>query len=109
MSDKNILFVCSQNKLRSPTAENIFSEEQGFNVSSAGTNNDAVVRLSPDLIEWSDLIVVMEEHHRKKVQKKFKKNLNGQKIICLGIPDNFEFMQKELIELLKKSAGYLFE
>jgi predicted protein tyrosine phosphatase len=57
---KNILFVCSQNKLRSPTAEQVFAEWPGIEVSSAGTNNDAENPLSTELIEWADILFVME-------------------------------------------------
>lgn len=57
---KNILFICSQNKLRSPTAEQVFSTWPHIEVSSAGTNNDAETPLSNELIEWADIIFVME-------------------------------------------------
>jgi predicted protein tyrosine phosphatase len=56
----NYLFVCSQNRLRSPTAEHIFTGHSGIEVSSAGTNNDAENPLTPELIEWADTIFVME-------------------------------------------------
>ena len=56
-----ILFVCSRNKLRSPTAETIFATHPEVEVDSAGLNDDAVVPLSPEQIEWADLILVMEK------------------------------------------------
>ncbi|MEO8002159.1 MAG: low molecular weight protein tyrosine phosphatase family protein [Arenimonas sp.] len=102
---KKILFVCSQNKLRSPTAEQIFSEITGLEVLSAGTNNDAVTPLSSELIEWADKIFVMEGLHRAKLQKRFRHSLNGKKVICLDIPDNFTYMDPELITLLKKKVA----
>ena len=105
---KKVLFICSQNKLRSPTAENIFTETEGFEVTSAGLNKDANVPVSPELVEWADIIVVMEQIHRTKLQKKYRKHLNGQKVLCLGIPDEYEYMQDELVDLLKKRAGYIF-
>ncbi len=71
---KNVLFICSQNKLRSPTAEQI---------------------------EWADIVFVMEKSHRSKVQGKYRAHLNGKRLICLHIPDEYEFMDPHLIELLK--------
>jgi predicted protein tyrosine phosphatase len=61
---RRILFVCSQNKLRSPTAEAVFANHAAVEVDSAGLNHDAVVPLSPEQIEWADLILVMEKSHR---------------------------------------------
>lgn len=98
---KHILFVCSQNKLRSPTAEQIFSTYNGIEVSSAGTNNDAENPLDIEQIEWADIIIVMEQAHRNKIQKRFHSELKSKHIIVLGIPDEYEFMDPDLITLLR--------
>jgi predicted protein tyrosine phosphatase len=98
---KHLLFICSQNKLRSPTAEAVFAGMPGIDVDSAGLNNDAIVPLSPEQVEWADLIFVMEKTHREKLHRNFKRNLNRQRVIVLGIPDNYEYMDPELVELLK--------
>jgi predicted protein tyrosine phosphatase len=98
---KRILFVCSQNRLRSPTAENVFSKWPGVEAMSAGLNNDATTPVSADLIEWAQVIVVIEKAHRNKLAKKFKNNLRDKKVIVLDIPDEYEYMQPELIQLLK--------
>ncbi len=98
---KNILFVCSQNRLRSPTAEQIFSGRTDLEVASAGTNQDAETPLSRDLIAWADLIIVMEKQHRTKVQRRFRAVLGGTRIVCLDIPDNYAFMDPALVSLLE--------
>jgi predicted protein tyrosine phosphatase len=101
----NILFVCSRNRLRSPTAERVFFDIPGINVRSAGTAKDAENVLSRDDIEWADLIIVMERHHRKNILEKFR---TQTKIVTLGIPDNYEFMDPDLIEVLQaKITPYL--
>ncbi|MBY5333224.1 hypothetical protein HFO99_04565 [Rhizobium leguminosarum] len=64
---KNVLFVCSQNKLRSPTAEQVFANWPDIEVSSAGTNKDAENSLSTELFEWADIVFVMEKAHRAKI------------------------------------------
>ncbi len=105
---KNILFICSQNKLRSPTAEQVFSTWPHIEVSSAGTNNDAENPLSTELIEWADIIFVMEKTHRSKVQARYRAALKGKRVICLDIPDNYTFMDPALVTLLEaKVPRYL--
>ena len=98
---KRFLFVCSQNRLRSPTAEQVFADHPGIEVSSAGTNNDAENPLTAELVEWADTIVVMERTHRNKLQKRFRSSIGARRIVCLDIPDDYEFMDPGLIDLLK--------
>lgn len=100
----NVLFVCSQNKLRSPTAEQLFADWPGIETASAGLNHDAEVPLGPELVQWAGLIVVMETRHRGKLRKRFKAQLNNQQIVCLNIPDDYEFMDPELIQLLRQKV-----
>ena len=105
---KKILFVCSQNRLRSPTAEQVFSARPDLEVASAGTNHDAETPLSAELVEWADVIFVMERTHRSKVQKRFRRALGGTRLVCLDIPDDYEFMDPDLVRLLEaRLARYL--
>jgi predicted protein tyrosine phosphatase len=98
---KNVLFVCSQNKLRSPTAEQVFARWPNLETASAGTNNDAENPLSAEQIEWADIIFVMEKAHRSKVQAKYRAALKGKRLICLHIPDDYDFMDPGLVRLLE--------
>lgn len=98
---KTVLFVCSQNRLRSPTAEQIFAYRTDIEVASAGTNHDAETPLSVELVRWADVIVVMEKTHRTKVQRRFRAVLGGKRVICLDIPDDYEFMEPGLVSLLE--------
>lgn len=98
---KRVLFICSQNRLRSPTAEQVFANYAGIECTSAGTNNDAENPLTVELVEWADIIFVMEKAHRNKLTSKFKRSLVNQRVICLDIPDDYEFMDPELVRLLK--------
>ena len=97
----NLLFVCSQNRLRSPTAEQVFASHPALDVTSAGTNNDAENPVTAELLEWADIIFVMERMHRNKLQQRFRQALKTSRIICLDIPDDYDFMDDELIRLLK--------
>jgi len=98
---RNVLFVCSQNRLRSPTAEQVFASCKGLEVTSAGLNHDADNPVTPELVEWADLIFVMERAHRSKLQRKFRASLNGKRVVCLEIPDEFDYMEPALVRLLE--------
>ena len=105
---KRVLFVCSQNRLRSPTAERVFSGRPGFEVASAGLNNDAETPVSSELVEWADVIFVMEKTHRDKLSEKFRPHLKNKRVICLDIPDQFDFMDPVLVRLLEARVGPFF-
>lgn len=105
---KRVLFICSQNRLRSPTAERLFSNRPGFEVASAGLSPEAETPVSPELLEWCDVIFVMEKAHRNKLTRKFSPYLRGKRVICLDIPDEFEFMDPVLVKLLEAKAGPFF-
>ena len=79
----------------------MFSSHSGIEVASAGTERSAENPVSPEIIEWADLIFVMERRHRNKLSKNFRAHLKNKRMICLDIPDDYEFMDLELIELLK--------
>lgn len=97
----HLLFVCSRNRKRSPTAEALFSRWDGLEVSSAGLAPDAEELVSPETLEWADLVFVMEPAHHRRLQRQFGRNLRRTKVICLNIPDTFEFMDPRLVELLE--------
>ena len=101
----NLLFICSENRLRSPTAEAVFSKYPGVNAIGAGTNLDAETTVTGDLIEWADVVLVMEKSHKNKISKKFKELLKGKRLVCLDIPDNYERMQPELVKLLETKVS----
>lgn len=102
---KRALFICTQNRLRSPTAESVFASWPGVDTDSAGLGNDAEVALSREQIEWANIIFVMEKVHRRRLASKFRQWLNGKQVICLDIPDEYTYMQPELVALLQAKAG----
>lgn len=105
---KHILFLCSRNRLRSPTAEAIFVNHPGVAVDSAGLNPDADVPLSSEQIQWADTILVMEKAHRSRLNQKYRSLLKGKRVAVLNIPDQYDFMDAALIDLLtQRCAPYL--
>lgn len=97
----NVLFICSQNRLRSPTAEQVFADWPGIETFSAGLNHSAGNPVTPELLAWADLIFVMERAHRSRLSARFKAHLGGKRVVCLEIPDDYAFMDPDLIRLLK--------
>jgi len=105
---RHVLFVCSQNRLRSLTAEQVFAEWPGIETASAGLKPDADVPVSPELLQWADLIFVMERAHRSRLSSRFRPWLGGKRIVCLDIPDDYDFMAPALVDLLQhKVAPFL--
>lgn len=101
----NVLFVCSQNRLRSPTAEQIFADWPDVNAASAGLNSDAESPVTAELVSWARIIFVMEKTHRNKLRKKFRAQITDQRVICLHIPDEYDYMDPALIQLLKNRVS----
>ena len=103
-----LLFICSRNRFRSLTAEHIFSGIPGIQVRSAGTQPDARIVVTEGHIGWADIIFLMEKSHLNRLQQKFSEALQGKRTITLLIPDDYTFMQPELIEELHdKVAQYV--
>lgn len=105
---KHILFLCSRNKLRSPTAEALFMNHPCIEVDSAGLSHDAEVVVEEEHIAWADVIMVMEKIHRTRLTRKFGKILAGKRIVVLDIPDVYEYMDPALVALLKKRCSTYF-
>jgi predicted protein tyrosine phosphatase len=99
-----LLFICGKNRLRSPTAEAIFGEYPGVEVESAGIDRDAEVIVGADAIQWADLILVMEKTHRRKLAAKFQPCLKDKRVVCLDIPDNYEYMDPDLVAILNQKV-----
>ncbi|CAH1658404.1 Protein-tyrosine-phosphatase [Hyphomicrobiales bacterium] len=106
---KRVLFVCRRNRLRSPTAEQIFAAwpsagKPSLETASAGLSPDAEERLSPEHIECADTILVMERAHKAQLTARFGKHLKGKRVASLDIPDNYDFMDPVLVELLLRKV-----
>ena len=102
----HVLFICSRNRLRSPTAEQLFAQWPGVETASAGLAPDAEERISAELLHWADLVFVMEKRHRSRLAASFGPALKGRRVVCLDIPDDFDFMQPALVELLKARVSH---
>ena len=107
MTNRRVLFLCSRNRLRSPTAEQVFAAWPHVETDSAGLAADADTPLSVEQLDWAELIMVMEPIHRRRLLMQHRERLKGKRVVVLGIRDEYDFMQPELIELLLRKAGPL--
>ena len=99
-----ILFICSRNMRRSLTAEKYFDGHNGNQVRSAGTENNSRVKVTEGLLGWADLIFCMEKKHVRRIRDRYPEVLSEKRVICLNIPDEYEFMDEELLELLESGV-----
>lgn len=96
----HVLFVCGRNRLRSPTAEQVFTDWPGVEVASAGLDHDADQAVTPELLRWADRVFVMERSHRRKLSARFRAHLGHARVVCLDIPDIYDYMAPALVDLL---------
>lgn len=96
----NILFVCSRNKWRSRTAETIFKNNGQHQIKSAGTEKSARIKVNQNLLDWADLVFVMEDKHQKRIESRFKVDYKSTELLVLDIPDDYQYMDNDLIEIL---------
>ncbi|MCC5086522.1 low molecular weight protein tyrosine phosphatase family protein [Xanthomonas campestris] len=99
-----MLFVCSRNRLRSPTAEHIFAQWPNVLMQSAGLAPDAEQPVTPELLHDSDLVLVMERRHLQLLRRRFAAHLRHCRVACLQIPDDYTYMQPELIRRLEHTV-----
>ena len=100
-SPLRVLFVCSRNRRRSPTAERVFGEREDLEVASAGLAPDAEEPVTAETLAWTQLVVVMEKIHRTRLQRRFGPHLRHARVACLDIRDDYDFMDEALVRLLR--------
>jgi predicted protein tyrosine phosphatase len=102
---EHLLFICSRNQWRSPTAELLFKNHSSYTAKSAGTSAKARIRISEKLIAWADYIVVMERKHKDLIKARYTASLAGKPIITLHIEDHYRYNDPEMIQILKEKIA----
>ena len=100
-----LLFICSRNQWRSPTAEALFKNHPRYDARSAGTENGARTKVTDCHLGWADVIFCMERKHADRLREKFPEELAGKQLVTLRIPDDYTFMDPALIEVLRAALG----
>jgi predicted protein tyrosine phosphatase len=106
---RNILFICSKNQWRSPTAETIWRKHPSLNVKSAGTSTKARRTVSSTDITWADTIFVMEEKHKNRLKADFSRMLSHKMIHVLDIPDEYQYMDVDLVNELESAVSAILD
>jgi len=101
MPPLKVLFVCARNKWRSPTAEVIYRNDARLSVQSAGLSKQSPCVISAKHLAWADLVMVMENEHAARMRDQFRGVAELPEIVSLEIPDNYPFMDAELVQLLE--------
>ncbi|WP_197475319.1 low molecular weight protein tyrosine phosphatase family protein [Grimontia celer] len=106
---KNLLFVCSRNQWRSPTGEEVWRRQPGFNARSAGTSPKARKTVSGADIRWADVVFVMEKKHKNRLTAEFSRLLDHKPLYVLDIPDEYQYMDPELVEEIEQKVALVLD
>ena len=101
----NVLFVCSRNQWRSPTAEQIWRRHPALSVRSGGTSPNARHPVSAADLSWAQVVFVMEEKHKSRLMAQYRRLLENTPVHVLDIPDEYKYMDEELVDLLQRAVG----
>ena len=104
----HLLVVCGRNKRRSSTAEQLYFRDPRCRIRSAGLSQSSPHIISMADIEWADLILVMEDDHRRHLRQKFNPALWAP-VEVLHIPDEYDYMDPELVDMLKTSIENILD
>jgi predicted protein tyrosine phosphatase len=109
MPREQLLFVCSRNQWRSPTAAALFQHSDLYVAKSAGTSDSARIKITAGLINWADRIFVMEKRHSAIIQRNYPDEIEGKSMVVLHIPDDYQYLDQELIEILESKLSEYIE
>ena len=100
---ERILFVCTANRDRSPTAEDLYANDARYEVRSAGTWPHAVTPITRELLTWADRVFVLcerEDRHASQIKERFPDL--SPRVVDLDLPDRREWCRShpELVNAL---------
>jgi predicted protein tyrosine phosphatase len=108
VSKKRVLFVCTQNKVRSLTAEHLYRGRPDLEVKSAGTATFAKNQLTEEVMRWADVVFVFDDSQVEVIAKRFGPDALGKMVICLGLADIYTYKSDALVlKLISKLDAYL--
>ena len=96
------LFICHFNKKRSATAERVFGKDPTLEVLSAGTSDEALVQVNQRMLEWADIVFVMDGDQVRDLQRMFPGHSAVDRLVCLEIRDVYHFLDPQLVTLLQE-------
>jgi predicted protein tyrosine phosphatase len=103
---EKLLFICSRNRWRSPTAEGMFKGDPRYDVRSAGTAEGARIRVTGCHLGWADRVFCMERRHAELLRERFPEECEGLPLIVLRVPDDYPAKDDPaLIEHLREALA----
>lgn len=96
------LFICHYNRKRSATAERIFGKDPGLDVRSAGTSSEAMVQVNERMLDWADIVFVMDDEQASALRHAFPTHSAAKNAVILHIKDDYHFLDPELVQLLRE-------
>ncbi len=99
-----LLFVCSRNQWRSPTAEKTYHKDPRVDARSRGTARGAVRTLAAGDLQWADMVLVMEQKHRRYIASHFGQLVQHKPVHVLDIPDDYQYMDDELVDAIRTAV-----
>lgn len=101
---EKILFVCTANYQRSKTCEDLFKGTSEASVSSAGVSRKECARRGSTLctelmLEAADVIYIFEPLHTERINSHTDYRF-ADKLVSLDIPDQYQYMAADLVELI---------
>lgn len=99
----HLLFLCSRNQWRSPTAEALFKHHPRYDARSAGTEPGARIKVTAGHLGWADVIFCMERRHADRLRQRFPAELEGKHLVTLRIPDHYQAGDPALIARLRSA------
>jgi predicted protein tyrosine phosphatase len=103
------LFICHYNRKRSATAERLFSKDPSLDVLSAGTSDEAMVQVNQRMLEWADVVFVMDGDQVEALGKMFPDHPRLPEVVCLDIQDKYHFNDPDLVVILQERTKPYFE
>lgn len=53
------------------------------------------------MIAWADIVFVMEKKHKQRLLENHRDTCNDKQIVALDIPDEYQYMDEELVSMLQ--------
>jgi predicted protein tyrosine phosphatase len=97
-----VLFVCHYNRKRSATGERVFGKDPSLDVRSAGTSEEAMVQVNERMLDWADIVFVMDEDQQKFIVRAFPGHPAVARMVTLNIEDRYHFLDPELVAMLRE-------
>ena len=103
-----VLFICTQNKVRSLTAEHLYRERPDLDVRSCGTAAFAKNQLTEEIMKWADMVFIFDQSQADVIENRFGKDALGKEIVSLGLEDIYQYKSENLVlKLTAKIEPYL--